>query len=685
MKYDPEKELDRSLYVADLETLVEKDATKQKETEAWWAGLCPVLRQPEPEDCIDYNNIFDLISAFSMLEDETLVFFHNARFDGSYLLNTLDLLGFKPAMSWTDEEHYAPKWQQKLMKNTYSCMISSMGEWYSIRIQFEDDKTIEIRDSAKKLPMTLEDIGKNFDTHYKKLTMQYENDENVHHKAFGYISESEREYAIHDLLVLSEAMWIIWYKYQMHGVTIASDALREYKQLMGVEYDILFPNVHDLYIDEIGGDEHISVHEYAHNAYSGGWCWKNPICDNTVYKSDIKYSDEIQKQFNKLTKKKEHLQTVKNIIVADVNSLYPSNMHSESGNYFPVGVPEYHKGEPKKSEIKKRAIIRRFECRFKKKKGKVPFIHIRHSRFYDANECLTTSNIDGSRYYTTPDGVEHDTLKTHTMTQPEFELFNECYEILNYKPIDYLSFEKKIGIFDVYIDKYRKLKIEAGESGNKALRTIAKLYLNSLYGRIATSMNSSYKTVRFEDRVMKFDTHEEYNKEPVYMPAGAYITAWSRKFTIEAANKNYYEGEHKGVMYSDTDSLHLVNLNKDELKGIPVHPTAFCHWALEESSCAFATYAKQKTYIEIATEEDGNIVTKSKEDKTPWYKVIVKAAGLGKKGKDKFVEHLFMEEGEKGKVYLEDFRSGLKIESCNLKAKQIKGGVLLVPSDFKIS
>lgn len=677
-------DFERRLYVADFETVVEADPTTQEKTEVWWAGLCPVLERPEPEHVRDWNNIYEFIEALSLLEDNAIVFFHNERFDGSYLLNCLDDLGFIPAMSWEDENHYAPKWQQNMMSDTYSCLVSSMGEWYSIRIRF-DDRTIEIRDSAKKLPMTLEDIGKNFDTKYKKLTMQYENDENVHHRAFGNITEEEREYAFHDLLVLSEAMWIIWYKYNMHGITIASDALREYKELMGPEYDELFPNVHDVYIDELGGDEHISVHDYCHAAYSGGWCWKNPNCDKKVYKSDIEYPEEIQKEFDKLIKDEEEVIHVKNIMVADVNSLYPSNMHSESGNYYPVGVPEYHKGQPLKSEIKKRAIIRRFECRFKKKKGKVPFIHIRHSRFYDANECLTTSDIKGSRYYKTSDGVEHDTLRTYTMTQAEFELFQECYDILNYKPIDYLSFERKVGIFDKYIDKYREMKIEATKTGNKAMRQIAKLYMNSLYGRISTSKNSSFKTIRFDDHVMKFTTIEEYNKTPVFMPAGAYITAWSRRFTITAANKNFYEGEDKGTQYSDTDSLHLVNLNPDEIIGIPIHPSAFCHWALEESSCAFSTWAKQKTYVEIATAEDGKTVTKSKEDKTPWFNVIVKAAGLGKQGKQTFVDHLFMERDEPGKVYLEDFRSGLKIKACNLKAKQIKGGVLLVPSDFKIS
>lgn len=677
-------EFNRKLYVADFETTVEKDPTTQESTEVYMAGLCPVIKRPEPINCRVWNNIFQFIEALSELPDFSIVFFHNLKFDGSFLLNTLNKLGFKPAMSWEDEDHYAKNWQQKFMPMTYRVAVSNMGQWYSIHIRFED-KTIEIRDSAKKIPSELAKIGKDFGTKYQKLTMQYENDENVHHKAFGQYTEEELEYFYGDLLVLAEAMYIVWYDYNMQGITIAADALREYKNIMGAEYDILFPDLSNIYIDDIGGYEHESIHHYCQQAYSGGWCWKNPVNSNVVYKSDIKYSDEIQKQFDKITSKLAHLQRVKNIVVIDVNSLYPSSMISESGNAYPIGFPEYFEGEPKKSQIRKKAIIRRFDCRFKIKKGFLPFIHIRGDVMYNANECLTTSDINGSRYYKSRDGFEHDTLRTYTMTECEFELFKKHYDILDYKPIDYLTFEKRIGIFDKYIEKYKKMKIEAVEEGNPSKKAISKLFLNSLYGKFGSTLCSSFKKVRFEDDVMKFDTITEYEKSPVYMPIAAFVTSYARRFTITAGQYNYFEGEHRGTQYSDTDSLHIVDMNPDELKGVEFHKSDFLKWACEESSCAFATYAKQKTYIEIATEEDFETVTKSKEDKSPWFKVIIKAAGLGKEGKKKFVDGIFLEDNDPNKLHLEDFRPGLKLKNSNLKAKQIKGGVLLVPSEFKLS
>lgn len=663
-----------SLYVADFETVVDENPELQTETEVWSAAICPVVERPEPKDTTVYNNIEEFILHLRKLPDKSIVFFHNAKFDLSFLLGRLDKLGFRPAMSLKNTEHYASDNEIERMHFVYTACVSNMGQWYFVRIKF-DDTMIEIRDSLKKLPFDLKTIGKSFKTKYQKLEMQYENSKDVVHKANGKISKEEMDYIINDVLVLAEAIYIIWYKYEMQGVTIGSDCLSEYRKIMGKEYKSLFP---DMLNYELPNG--MSAYSYCLKAYSGGWCWKNPISDNRVYISDINYPDNLKEKFSKLVRNPEHIEKVKNILVIDVNSLYPSVMSSESGSYYPVGEPVHSYGQPLKSEEKKMAIIRRFECRFEIKPGYLPFMHIRDNSVYDANECLTTSDVNGSRYYTSRDGITHDTLREYTMTQPEWELFQKHYKIKNYRPIDYLMFERRTGIFDDYIDKYRKMKIEASKSGDKAMRQIAKLFLNNLYGKLATSTNSSYKLIYFKDEVMKFNTITEYDKDPVYIPAGAFVTAWARSFTITAGQKNYFSNEQCGVMYSDTDSLHIVNMNPDELEGVEFHATDFCKWACEESSCAAAVYAKQKTYIEIATEEDFETVTD--KDGNMSYKVIMKAAGLGSKGKDKFLSRLMNEENP---LYLDDFKSGLKIANSNLKAKQIKGGIILVPSDFKIS
>ena len=672
-----------SLFVADFETVVDEDPAAQEETDVWSAAWCPVIKRPEPHHVVVRNNIYDFIRDLELLPDDSLVFFHNEKFDISFLLNALNDLNYTPAMSKKNPRKYASDWEQNRMPYTYKVSVSSMGQWYNCRIRFPHS-AIQIRDSAKKIPSTLKEMGESFHTKYQKLEMQYENDANVKHTPFGTITKEELDYIKNDCLVLAEAMWMVWFKYNMKGMTIGADCLIEYKNIMGKQYDDYFPDMTHVKLQEQGCPENITAFDYAVKAYAGGWCWQNPISKKVVYKSDINYTPELQEKFDRLASKKAHLENVKNIIVVDVNSLYPSVMSSQcKSSYYPVGLPQWFAGEPTQSIIRKNAIIRRFKCRFTIKKGYLPFLHIRGSKFYDSNECLTTSDVNGDRYVKSRDGSIHDTLREYTMTQPEYELFRKHYNITDYSPIDYLVFKKEKGIFDAYIDKYAQMKKDATKSGDKALRQIAKLYLNNLYGKMGSTTNSSYKKIRFEDRVMKFDTISEYNKQTVFMPVAAYVTAQARAFTITAGQLNYFEGQHKGVVYSDTDSLHLVDMDASDLKGVPIHPTDFCHWACEESSCAYATYAKQKTYIEVATEEDFEQV-KDKDGK-PSYKLIVKAAGLGKEGKKMFTDRLFLDHNHKKKMYIDYFKSGLELKRANLKAKQVKGGIVLVPSVFKIS
>lgn len=656
----------RHLYVADFETTVYSDEQietlgEQTETEVWSAAICPVLQRPEPEDVDVYNNIYEFIDHISRLEDDSIVFFHNLKFDGSFILDELNKEGFVPCMSLTSPDHYAADFEMNLTKWSYKVCISSMGQWYNIKIHFEN-KTIEIRDSSKKIPSSLRGIAKDFATKYKKLEMEYEGERHQ----FGTITKEEMDYIKNDVLVLSEAMYIVWYEYGMQGMTIAADALASYKELIGGPeiFDIIFPDLTAM--DLPCG---MNVYEYCQKGYAGGWCYKNPVASKKVFLSDPKFAYMVNGEYV----------PVKNSIVCDVNSLYPSVMHSMSGTEYPIGLPEYHTGEPSKKETKKYAVYRRFKCYFDLKKGKLPFIHIRGDLHYRPNVCQTTDAIFGKRHL--PDG--YDTKKEFVMTETEFKLFREHYKLTDYEPIDYLCFTKKAGIFDVYIDKYKNMKIQATKEKNKAKRTIAKLFMNSLYGKLSSSTNSSYKTVYFEDDTLRFETHIEYNKDPISISTGAWITSEARNFTIRACQQNYFEGELRGFMYADTDSAHLVDYDASDVQGMKFDSAEFCCWDVEVSKCVACTYAKQKTYIEIATEESFEPVVD--KEGNPSYNIIMKAAGLSDNGKNIFQEALLLDSDDVDKRYLNDFKPGLQINNCNLKARQIKGGVLLTKSDFKLS
>lgn len=67
--------------------------------------------------------------------------------------------------------------------------------------------------------------------------------------------------------------------------------------------------------------------------------------------------------------------------------------------------------------------------------------------------------------------------------------------------------------------------------------------------------------------VVKYTLGEKELRKPIYIPVGAFITAWARNITISSAQTVYDR-----FLYADTDSLHLMgtelpeNLDIDKVK-----------------------------------------------------------------------------------------------------------------------
>ena len=279
-----------------------------------------------------------------------------------------------------------------------------------------------------------------------------------------------------------------------------------------------------------------------------------------------------------------------------------------------------------------------------------------------------------------------------TLTKTDFILFLENYEIKDLEFLDVAVFSTEIGLFDHYIDKYAKIK----QTSTGALRQQAKLFLNNLYGKFATSDDSSFKFayMRQDESVGYFEC-EAHEKATVYIPVGAAITSYARNFTIRAAQKNFHGINKPGFIYADTDSIHC-DLPADQLQGIEVHDTAFCCWKLE-ASWDQAYFVRQKTYAEHVIAEDLKPVDK------PYYNL--KAAGMPESCK-----HLFkmsmqgktdsewaqelgdkwtkMPEKERDfvtekKRAIDDFDLGLVVPG-KLMPHSIKGGILLVKTTFEM-
>ena len=82
------------------------------------------------------------------------------------------------------------------------------------------------------------------------------------------------------------------------------------------------------------------------------------------------------------------------------------------------------------------------------------------------------------------------------------------------------KFKSKQGMFTEYIDKWIEVKITASKNGNKGMRTLAKLMLNSLYGKLATSLKACSKAPYLDENdIVRYHTEDEKEKRGVYLPA----------------------------------------------------------------------------------------------------------------------------------------------------------------------
>jgi hypothetical protein len=634
-------------YACDFETTVYEN---QDHTEVWASAIIGL----EDDEPLVFHSIDETLYFLKQQNEDAVLYYHNLKFDGKFWLSYLiTQLGFKQGFDYISPTEVIWKKKKELKNKEVIYSISSMGQWYSVTFKYHNH-IYTLKDSLKLLPFKLREIGESFKTKHQKLDMEYEGQR----YAGCLITQEEMKYIKNDVYVLQEALNIMFAEGH-DKLTIGSCCLAEYKKLIGkYDWDTFFPKLQDIPIDEdIYGAP--TADAYIRKSYRGGWCYLVDGASGKIYHNGT---------------------------TADVNSLYPSMMSSESDNYYPIGKPQFWRGEiPAKALQPNKYYFVRIRCRFYLKKGKLPFVQIKNDRHYKSTEMLKTSDIydrKNNKYYRTykdKDGNIHDTIVTLTLTMTDYKLLKDHYKLEDLEVLDGCWFYAEKGIFDTYIDKYKKIKME-----NKgAKRQIAKLFLNNLYGKLATSTNSSFKyAVEKEDESLGYKVVLEDNKEPIYIACGSAITSYSRNFTIRAAQANFHGADQKGFKYADTDSIHC-DLEPSEIKGIRVSDKAFCCWKLE-SQWDTAKFIRQKTYVEHVTHEDLKPIEK------PYYNI--KCAGMPDSCKDLLLISMGEKEAnekqkEKYKDFLskkrtlDDFDIGLKIPS-KLKPKDIKGGVILVEEDY---
>lgn len=652
-------------FMCDFETTVYKG---QQSTEVWASASTELFT----DDTVQiFHSIQEQLDYFIDLKCNIVAYYHNLKFDGSFWLSYLLIdKHYKQAYRKNGENENNVEWLQEkdMENNTFKYSISDKGQWYSIIIKVKNH-FIEIRDSLKLLPFSVKRIGDSFKTKHRKLEMEY--------TGFRYagcnITDEEKKYIANDVLVVKEALEILFNEGH-DKLTIGACCLSEYKNICKhslkneLDYNEMFPDIYDMPIDK-NIYKYDNAGEWVRKSYKGGWCYLVKGKENKIY-------------YNGTT--------------ADVNSLYPSMMSSESGNPYPVGKPTFWSGNyiPNEALEDNRYYFIRIKTRFYIKKDKLPFIQIKGNLLYKGTESLETSDVydkTTNQYYTHYRDLNGNLIDTRvelTLTMTDFILIKEHYDLVDFEILDGCWFYTQIGIFDEYIEKYKHQK----QISKGAKRELAKLFLNNLYGKMASSKDSSFKLAYVkDDKSIGFLPVSESNKKPGYIPVGSAITSYARNFTIRAAQKNYHGVNNPGFIYADTDSIHC-DLPPDQIKGIKVHAKDFCCWKLE-SCWDKAVFTRQKTYIEHVIAEDLEPIEKPYNN--------IKCAGMPQKCKDLFElsmqgtanynemwsdeerNFLFDENNKPIKRDFSDFKIGLSVPD-KLRPKRILGGILLVETTYQM-
>ncbi|WAX11802.1 DNA polymerase [Clostridium phage CI461P1] len=309
-------------YTADFET------TTDPETAHVWSWESCVVGDPD-NFCrgIDIESFIEYCS----LEDR-VIYFHNLKFDSSYILSYLLTHGY----NWSNK--------RALNKHEFSTLISNMGQFYSVTVCF-GDTTTTFYDSLKLIRLSVEQIAKAYGLTFRKLEIDYDTP-----RPEGYIpTDEEWEYQHADVAIMSQALHILFTE-GLTKITQGSNALWDYKEIVGKKnfkrwFPVLPPE----------------IDAFCRKSYKGGATQVHKIFAN---------------------------QEIGCGITLDVNSMYPWAMYEM---FLPFGEPIYYTGRYRQDKLYP-LYIQKLACNFELKEGYIPTIQLKGSGLFRGTDFLESSD-----------------------------------------------------------------------------------------------------------------------------------------------------------------------------------------------------------------------------------------------------------------------------------------------------
>lgn len=466
-------------FVADFETI-----TRNNVESVWLYDICNLNTLSH----LNGNSMEEFINFVDNLEYSSTIYFHNLKFDGSFIIDYMLKNGYE----------FCKKETKSLRRHQFSLLVTEFGQFFKVTYKNKKSKTIEIIDSLKVLQLPVAKLAKDFGLKMCKGEIDY-----LKPRPVGYEpTQKELEYVKGDTEIVARCLSI--FLEQGHNkLTLSSCAFSEYKEIIGK----------DKYNNWFGdwNKKSIALDHFIRLAYRGGFCQVNQDYVNSTIKRPVWYND--------------------------VNSLYPSIMVKE---FLPYGDPVYFTGKYTQDE-EYPYYVQEIEVNMCIRENGIPCI-LNKSKGVNCNYIIDTQEDS-------PAG----SLVRLVLTNFDLELLYKNYEIFEIFYVGGYKFKVRNDMFIDYVSKFYEMKKQATIEGNAALRAIAKLFLNALYGKFGQNPIRCRKIpyVDFEGKVKFYKSEKTISKKKNYLPVAVFITSLARYKIVNDIEKI---GKDKWV-YTDTDSI----------------------------------------------------------------------------------------------------------------------------------
>ncbi|USL89527.1 DNA polymerase [Bacillus phage vB_BceP_LY3] len=580
-----------------------------------------------------------------LLNGSKNVWFHNLKFDGSFIAVELLRRNFK----FTFERNPAI--------GEFSGLIDGKKMWFELTICKEGPRGgrqfITIKDSLKKVPFGLRKAAMAFGLDVFKDDLDYDDIR----EPFEPINEADFKYLKKDVEITAKIIHYQVFQSGLKKTTIGSDALNEFKSTIGGDkgFKHTFP-VLDFDTDS-----------FIRKSYFGGITQVKPEYEGKEIGEGL---------------------------VFDIVSMYPWVQYTK---LLPYGMPIHYDGNYYDMSEEEREgyplYIQKVSFSFKVKDNHLPTIQLKKQNVeFNYNEADDVLKFNGREFQKTSFGE----IVTMYVTNVQWEQILRQYDIDDEMFHEGYMFEGRVGLFKDHIDKWLAVKKKAGEEGNGALKELAKLMLNSPYGKFGTNVIrlNVEPFLHEDDESLGFRVEDEDPDpaDPVYTAYASFVTAYAREELVNIAMSCYDR-----FRYCDTDSVHIEGTEiPDSIK----HRIGkdLGDWEAE-SEFKYAKFIRAKTYCEMVyakfeykKDRWGDIVRVVKPcTKKEWLEAPEDERTL-----EKNLKCAGMQKAIADTVDFDEFQIGLRIDPYNpakpkwrgvgkLMPSQVRGGTLLRLRKFSLN